>query len=119
LMMLVEHDVEAELVAKLPLVVIAMEQVGGDARIAFAVREGDAQRTGMLIPGRVIGLFAEVIDPHGVRSLVGGGQLVFMVASTNSPARTLAARLAWAFSPAAASAATSSASGCCQALSRG
>ena len=37
LVMLVEHDVEAELVGELPLVVIAMEQVGGDARIAFAV----------------------------------------------------------------------------------
>ena len=39
-MMLVEHDVEAEFVAELIFVVIAMEQIGGDARIAFAVRAG-------------------------------------------------------------------------------
>jgi hypothetical protein len=65
LVMLVEHDVEAEIVAELPLVVIAMEQVGGDARVALSVRESDAQRAGMLVPGRVIGLFAEVIDSHG------------------------------------------------------
>ena len=82
LMMLVEHDVEAELVAELPLVVIAVEQIGGDARVAFAVREGDAQRAGMLVPGRVIGLLAEVIDPHGTplpRS-VGGHRGVDQIA---------------------------------------
>ncbi len=50
-MMLVEHDVEAELVAELILVVIAMKQIGGDARIAFAVGQDDAQRTGMIVPG--------------------------------------------------------------------
>src|SRR5579871_764411 len=67
-MMLVEHDVEAELVGELILVVIAMKQVGGDARIAFAVREDHAQRAGMLVPGRIIGLFAKLIDSHAARS---------------------------------------------------
>ena len=43
-MMLVEHDIEAEFVAELPLVVVTMEQIGGDVRIAFAIREGDAKR---------------------------------------------------------------------------
>src|SRR5579862_4009025 len=66
--MLVEHDVEAELVAKLPLVVIAVKQIGRDARVAFAVGEGDAQRAGMLVPRWKIGLLAEVIDSHWARS---------------------------------------------------
>ena len=61
-MMLVEHDVEAELVGELPLVVIAVEQIGGDARIAFAVQQVDAQRAGMIVPGRVIGLLGELVD---------------------------------------------------------
>ena len=61
-MMLVEHDVEAELVGELPLIVVAMKQIGGDVRIAFAVGEGDAQRSGMLVPRRVIGLFAELVE---------------------------------------------------------
>ena len=56
-MMLIEHDVEAELVAELPLVVIAMKQIGGDARSHLRLGS-DAQRAGMLIPGRVIGLLA-------------------------------------------------------------
>ena len=49
-MMLVEHDVEAELVGELPFVVIAMEQIGGDMRIAIAVEQIDAQRAGMVVP---------------------------------------------------------------------
>ena len=39
-MMLVDHDVEAELVGEQPLVVIAMEQVGGDVGIALARSAG-------------------------------------------------------------------------------
>ena len=65
LMMLVEHDVEAELVGELPLVVIAVKQIGGDVRIAFAVRQIDAQRAGVIVPGRVIGLLGELVDSHG------------------------------------------------------
>ena len=33
-MVLVDHDVEAELVGEQPLVVVAVEQIGGDLRIA-------------------------------------------------------------------------------------
>src|ERR1700751_1417096 len=64
--MLVEHDVEADIVAGLIFVVIAMKQIGGGARIAFAVGQNDAQRPGMIIPGRVIGLLAELINSHGL-----------------------------------------------------
>src|SRR5580700_3369007 len=69
--MLVEHDVEAKLVRQLPLIVIAMEQVGGDVRIAFAVEQVDAQRAGMLGPGRIIGLLGELVDFHGAYSCCG------------------------------------------------
>ena len=61
-MMLVEHDVDAELVAELILVVITVKQIGGDVRIAFAVRQNDAQRAGVIVPGGVIGLLGELID---------------------------------------------------------
>src|SRR5215469_1964569 len=67
-MMLVEHEVEAEFVGGLVFIVIAMEQIGGDARIAFLVREDDAQRAGMFVPSREIGLLAELIDSHATRS---------------------------------------------------
>src|SRR3984957_6646967 len=69
--MLVEHDVEAELVRQLPLVVIAVEQIGGDVRIAFAIEEIEAQRAGMLGPGRIIGLLGELVDFHGAYSCCG------------------------------------------------
>ena len=62
LVMLVEHDVEAEPVGDLPFVVVAVEQVGRDLRIAFAVEQIDAQRAGMLVPRRVIGLLGELVD---------------------------------------------------------
>src|SRR5215472_5182853 len=65
-MMLVEHDVEADVVAGLIFVVVAMKQIGGDARVAFAIGQDDAQRPGMIVPGWVIGLFAELIDSHGL-----------------------------------------------------
>ncbi len=52
LVVLVEHDVETKLVAELVLVVVAVKQIGGDARIAFAVRQNHAQRAGMIVPGR-------------------------------------------------------------------
>ena len=77
-MMLVEHDVETELVAQLILVVIAVEQIGGDVRIAFAVRQNNAQRAGMIVPGRVIGLFGELIDSHGAHSLPSRSMLSFV-----------------------------------------
>src|ERR1700720_464710 len=64
--MLVEHDFEANIVTRLIFVVVAMKQIGGDARIAFAVGQNDAQRPGMIIPGRVIGLLTELINSHGL-----------------------------------------------------
>jgi len=67
-MMLVEHDIEAEIVGGLIFIVIAMKQVGGDTRIALAVWQNDAERALMIVPGRVIGLFAELIDSHATRS---------------------------------------------------
>src|ERR1700733_6530350 len=67
-MMLVEHDIETEIVGGLVFVVIAMKQIGGDARITLAVRQSDAERALMIVPGRVIGLFAELIDSHATRS---------------------------------------------------
>src|SRR5947207_4904475 len=63
-MMLVEHDIEPEIVAGLVFVVITMKQIGGDARIAFAIGMNDAQRPGMIVPGRIIGLLAKLIDSH-------------------------------------------------------
>ena len=42
-MVLVEHDVEAEVVGEQPFVVVAVEQIGRDARVAFAIRQVDAQ----------------------------------------------------------------------------
>src|SRR3984893_18221841 len=82
-MMLIEHDVEAELVRRLPLVVIAMEQIGGDMRIAFAVEQIDAQRAGMLGPGRIIGLLGELVDFHGAYSCCG----VIWLSRTPAPSR--------------------------------
>ena len=70
-MMLVEHDVVAELVGQLPLVVIAVEQIAGGLRIDTCVRQIDAQRAGVVVPRRVIGLLGEVIDLHGVQSPSG------------------------------------------------
>jgi len=96
-MMLVEHDVEAELVAELPLVVIAMEQVGGDARIALSVRERHPQRAGMLIPRRVIGLFGEVIDSHGppLSSSAKADDPVFIDILITEPRTSTTARDYW------------------------
>ena len=63
-MVLVEHDVVAELVGDQPLVVIAVEQVGGDDGIALAVRQVDAQRALVILPGVGIGLLGELVDSH-------------------------------------------------------
>ena len=70
-MMLVEHDVKADLVTDLIFVVVAMKQIGGDPWIALAIGKNDAQRPGMIVPGGVIRLFAELIDSHH-RSLLFG-----------------------------------------------
>src|SRR5712675_1257042 len=62
--MLVQHDVEAERVRQQPFVVIAVEEIGRDVRIAFAVRQVDAQRALVVFPGIRIGLLGELIDFH-------------------------------------------------------
>src|ERR1700683_901125 len=74
-MMLVEHDVKTELVRQLPLVVIAVKQISGDARVAFAIQQIDAQRAGMIVPGRVIRLFGELVDSHFASSVSSFNQL--------------------------------------------
>src|SRR6185369_2880228 len=51
-------------VRDLPFVVIAVEQIGGDLWIALAVEQVDAQRTGVIVPGGVIGLLGKLIDLH-------------------------------------------------------
>src|SRR4030088_2846526 len=66
--MLVEHDVEAELVAQEPLVVIAVKQIGCDPGIEMAVRQVDPQRALVLLPGVRVGLLGEVIHAHGMSS---------------------------------------------------
>src|SRR5262249_22739639 len=64
LMMLVHHDVVTELVGEHPFVVITVEEIGRDLGIAFAVRQVDAQRALMVLPGVRIGLLGELIDLH-------------------------------------------------------
>src|SRR3982074_486943 len=66
--MLVEHDVEAELVAQQPLVVIAVKKIGRDLGIEKAVRPADPQRHLVLLPGVRVALLGEVIDAHGMGS---------------------------------------------------
>jgi len=44
-MMLVEHDIEADIVAGLVFVVVAVEQIRRDARIAFAIGQDHTQRS--------------------------------------------------------------------------
>ncbi len=51
LVMLVEHQVEAELVGEQIFVVIAMEQIGRDLRIERPVRQVDAQIAVRIVPG--------------------------------------------------------------------
>jgi len=53
--MLIEHDVEAELVGQQPFVVVAVIEIGRDLRLAFAVRQVDAQRAAGIVPGVRIG----------------------------------------------------------------
>jgi len=43
LVVFIEHDVEAEFIGQQPLVVITMEQIGGDRRVAFVVGKIDPQ----------------------------------------------------------------------------
>src|ERR1700728_2803694 len=71
-MMLVEHDVKPELVGELPFVVVTVEQIGRDARVAIAVEEIDPQRAGMFVPAREIRLLGELINSHNNSLLLSG-----------------------------------------------
>src|SRR5580698_3028187 len=82
-MMLVEHDVEAELIGELPLIVVAVKQICSDVRIAVAVEEIDPQRARMLVPTREIRLLGELIDSHCATSCLTS-HLVFANANTFS-----------------------------------
>src|SRR5476651_175358 len=64
LMMFVDHNVETEFIAKRPLVVIAVEQIGRDLEIALDVGEIDAQRAVVIVPGWKVWLLGELIHPH-------------------------------------------------------
>src|SRR6266436_5126840 len=64
--MLVEHDVEPKLIRQEPFVVVAVKQIGGDARVAFPVRQVDPQRAAVIAPRIGIGLLGELIDLHAI-----------------------------------------------------
>ena len=70
LVMLIEHDVEAELIGEHPFVVITVEQIGRDLGIAFPVRQIDAQRAAVICPCIRIGLLGELVDSHARLTLI-------------------------------------------------
>src|SRR5712671_1140328 len=65
--MLVDHDVEADLVAQRELVEIAIEKPVPDLGVEIAVRQNHSQRATLqtLFPSGVVGHFREVPDTHG------------------------------------------------------
>ena len=65
-MMLVEHDVEAQLIGQHPLVNVAIVEPVRHVRIAELVGQGDAQGRALRAPGVRIGFFGEMIDTHGI-----------------------------------------------------
>ena len=67
-MMLVCHDVDAELVAQRPFVEIAVIEVGPDLRVEEPVRDHDAIGIAELRPGRVIGHLTEMPNFHRTAS---------------------------------------------------
>ena len=66
-MMLVDHDIEADLVTERELVEIAVEKAVADIGIEIAVRQHNPERSALhaLLPGGMIGHFREVPDAHG------------------------------------------------------
>jgi UDP-glucose 6-dehydrogenase len=64
--MLVDHDVEADLVAQPEFVEIAVQQAMADLGVVIGVRQHDPQRTALqpLFPGRVVGHLGEIPDAH-------------------------------------------------------
>jgi hypothetical protein len=67
-MMLVDHDVEAELVGQAPFVIVAVQEIGGDGGVLPGVRQIDPQRAGVIRPRRKVGLLGELIDSHAAIS---------------------------------------------------
>ena len=63
-MVLVDHDVEAELVGETPFVVVAVQQVGSDGGVLPGVGQVDPQRAGVIRPRRKVRLLGELIDAH-------------------------------------------------------
>jgi hypothetical protein len=62
---LVDHDVHADLVGEHVLVEILVHQAGHHDRVGVLAGDVDAQIAGVLVPGGVIALFGEVPDVHG------------------------------------------------------
>ena len=61
---LVGHDVDAELVAQRPLVEIAVIEIGADLRVEEPARDCDPIGVAELRPGRVVGHLAEMPNLH-------------------------------------------------------
>ncbi len=61
---LVHHDVQAELVREPPFVVVPMQQVGSDPRVLLGIGKIDPQRAVMLRPRREVRLLGELVDAH-------------------------------------------------------
>ena len=64
LVMLIQHQVEAEIVSEQILIVIAVKQIGRDLRVERPVRQIDPQIAVRIVPGVGIGMLAEMIDSH-------------------------------------------------------
>ena len=86
-MVLVEHDLEAELVGEQPFVVVAVEEIGRDPRIAFAVRQVDAQRALVVPPGLRIGLLGELVDFHAKAPMPKAPRVEFTVSEEAAPSK--------------------------------
>src|SRR5437016_2746905 len=62
--MLVEHDVQAQLVGELPLVIVAVKEFCRPHGIKLAVRQIHAQRAIMVVPHVRVRLLRELKDSH-------------------------------------------------------
>ena len=63
-MVFVDEDVDAELVAELPLRHVLVIEIGREVRIDMTVGQNVLQRTGDRVPDRMVGLFRELPDVH-------------------------------------------------------
>ena len=74
-MVLVDHDVDAELVTQRPFVEIAVVEIGAEFRIVNATRNNVAEEL-LSLPNRVIGHLASAIPVPGSPYCVAHGPLV-------------------------------------------